>query len=186
MAEFRRNRIFATIANNLVFIFILIIGSIITGGFALSIYIHGREKFYELNFGEFAIAMATLLLAAFTYELARSEVHESRNERRRLRIKEQLSFYAPLIPEAEAYYIKNELPNHWLSRIDSKYRIKETYVLLAEDELEEKFTLYYRNYEGVAYKESETEWNELTSEIISIIMRDFNRLKEKYLEYINV
>lgn len=168
--------------DGVVLIAISLLALIIFCGFVISIFYHGGKETMKINFGEFSVAFGTLFLALFTYVLAVTERDESRNERRRLRLKEQLQLlYSPLVAkEKDIIQIKNygvQLKKGELVKIFDAF--KPMLEFLALENLKEKINeLYQKNFEG--YKNEE--WNNYIEQIIEIINEDTNTLIDEYNE----
>lgn len=137
----------------------------------------GIELFCSEVFGEYAVAVGTILLALFTYVLAHGETEKSRKERRRLRLKEQLEkFYSPLMGEIGYFFNEDISPKekirHFYSII-SLYKIKSIFEFLASNDLREELRMYF-----VGGKIDIEEINNLRD----IIYDDFKSLSEEYSE----
>lgn len=167
-------------ARSIVVLGLIFITCLIGYGFIMVYIIHGEEKLYEANFGDFSVAIGTILLAGFTVYLAWIEIDEGKKERRRLRLKEQLEeFYSPLMAHIEFF---DKLDEHrvrdtaiWKLMVPMRNR----YEFLASPDLREKLRTYYNtNLSSL----TETKWNELIKPIKKMIVSDFHSLIDEYNE----
>lgn len=185
----------------IVFIILLIIWPI-SGIINTFILKTTKNDFYIINIADYAVAFGTIILAVFTARLAKITYNEgirqraeSRKERRRLRIKEQLEeLYSPLRAEIE-FFVHEKIPfdrkrDHFKTLM-TLYKIKEKYEFLASEKLREELREYFnklprdsifmrqlRVNKGSEY--ADKYYLEKLQTIIKTIINDFDDLMEKY------
>lgn len=138
------------------------------------------------------VAFGTILLALATFQLAYSEVEESRKERRRLRLKEQLEgLYAPLMTDLDLFD-ENKSGISLMSTIEIIYnKIKLKYEYLALPNLREQIREFYRiNYIVSTKKPIKPDLIAKFNKVCIIetketIFNDYNSLLEEYNELTN-
>lgn len=166
---------------NIIYTLVAIIGIFVFIGFLANIISNPIEA-TKINFGEFSVALGTILLAIFTYQLALTEVEESRKERRRLRVREQLKeFYAPLIAKKDVIEIirtyEVKVSHSHLIEIFDEFRPMLEFLALRDlkDKIPELYTKDFEEY-------SSEDWKKYFDELIDCIYRNFNSLIEEYNE----
>ena len=164
-------------------------------------------NFKKVHFEEFFVAFGTIMLAAFTYDLATRETRESREmrqlmiqearrERRRLRLKEQLeAFYAPLRADLELIFFKYQIfidRHRAFRKVMHDNEIKKKYEYLALDKLKEQLREYFRmwedlnsfavrkHYTDVGTENTEKIIIEKLEEITKTIFEDYKNLIKEY------
>jgi len=182
--------------NNKTFTMVALVSIAIFIGFVIYAITNPNEA-RIINFGEFSVALGTIILALFTYQLASTEIEESKKERRRLRIQEQLeNFYSQLRAEMESFLDRYRTVNDLHKGFeDTLFRlgIKGKYEFLALENLKEQFREYYKNLQvnSVFLQRYRTkEGNNMTDtyiaekigEIRKTIIEDYDSLIEEYNE----
>lgn len=157
-----------------IFIGIAAIAVVVFIGFFASLL----SDFHEasvINFGEFSVAIGTLLLAAFTFQLAVTEVEESQNERKRLRLKEQLEgFYSLLMPYIDDFNDQRTRGVFLHEKQGLMNNVQSKYEFLASPKLRELFRRFYdRN-------DCNKNWAEIINSIHDTILEDFHKFTEEY------
>lgn len=173
-------------------IFAIVIGWILIG-YWNALKMHGVENIFETSFGEISVAVGTILLAFFTMELAYGEVKDNRemrqlmieeayNERRRLRIKEQLEgLYSFLIAHRDLF-VEGDYEHTKGVDIDpfmAKYLIKGKYEFLASQKLKLLFREYFKLSPSDIQMDRDN-WIRLMNEIRNCIDVDFHYLIQEY------
>ncbi len=129
----------------------------------------------EITFGELAVAFGTLLLAYYTYLLGFNDVLESRKERKRLRLKEQLEgFYALLMPYIDDFNDQTTREGFYRGKQDLMDRIQSKYEFLASPKLRELFRRFYDRTDYIY------NWTEIINSIHDTILEDFQAFTEEY------
>jgi hypothetical protein len=141
-----------------------------------------------IDLGEAVIGLATEVLAFATLLLAITEIHEgnlnrelqsqeSKNERNRLRLKEQLEgFYSPIMPYVDDFNDKTPRSVFYIEKEGLLNYIQSKYEFLASPELRE---LFRRFYDKDDYIEN---WGEIINSIHDTLKEDFKRFTKKYNE----
>ena len=132
------------------------------------------EERLHYGFGEFGITMGTLLLALYTYLLGRNEIDDSKMERRMLRLKEKLEFYALLMPYINSFTSKESFVvfDSWHKGLMEK--IQPKYEVLASLELRKLLRRYYNRGDRTG------NWNEIIDSMHDIILKDFKLYTDEY------
>ena len=144
----------------------------------------GLERFYVEVFGEFAVAIGTIILAFFTFVLANNETIERRNERRRLRLKERLeNFYSPLMGYIHKFHdLGLHAKDTDISILMSSLKTK--YVFYASSTLQEELKEYYKLIEvwneSVVTSSYYQKWEKMIKGIINIISEDYEIFFKEY------
>ena len=130
-----------------------VLALVILAGILNSVRIHGFDETFQINFGELALAIATIVLAIFTYQLASYtyqlatvEIEESKKERIRLRLQEQLKeLYSPLRAKMEYFFKEQRDFINYFKNIIVVYDIETKYEYIANDKLKELMREYFTN-----------------------------------------
>jgi hypothetical protein len=165
---------------------------IIIVGFGVLITTFQTEKLeIGIELGEGVIGIATLFLAYATFYLAFSEMEEgirnreqaeteAKNERRRLRIKEQLDeLYSPIVAYMNLIIDKSQHTYREGEIMPLMEKIRSKYEYLAEPKLQKLLQEYYR-FNKVTI--SSQEWQDFIAKFTQTIIDDFKKLTEEYNE----
>jgi hypothetical protein len=160
-----------------------------------------------MSWGEFFIGGATVFLAMVTFALVLSGANESKKERKRKRLKEQLEgLYSPLMSYiylfnvVDEHFSSNERRLRLISSHDPKtaiwlliQEIRGKYNFLAEPELRKELNKYYLFRDDPPYDEHGNYINEkgekfldILNKVQKMIVEDFERLSREYNDLVTL
>jgi len=129
----------------------------------------------------FIVGFATVLLGFATFNLGFIEIKESRRERRRLRLKEQLEdLYSPLFGLGAREFLEFSCHRQADHRVHKKMEeLQSRYKYLATNELRELLDIYYQTDIGPLSHDKQL-WNNFIRPIWNHIVSDFENRSDEY------
>lgn len=175
-------------------IYYIVIGiliSILVFGTLRALSIHGEEEVSKINFGEFSVALGTFILALATFHLANIEIDESKKEREYNRLREKAFFYSRLMSgmsESEIEFddlkeMPHTIKHSYFKFLETNSYIYSNFPLLSEPELNKILSKIMPIVTDSRELHSFDKVKDDIPEVIYLIHKDFEKLKDKYNEF---
>lgn len=153
--------------------------------------IHGEIEVSKITFGEVLVSLGTFVLALATFQLVNIEIDESKKEREYNRLREKAFFYSRLMSGMSEGVIElddlKEMPHttkySYFKFLENNSYVNSNFPLLSEPELNKILSKVMPLVTDVRDLHSFDKVKDDIPEVINLIRKDFDKLKERYYNF---